>query len=81
MEKLENMDRVFFSLDDGRTIDVNAGMDRLFAYVAEHKCEPGEKKTIDCPICGRKSAMTYTFSAYNGHLRANCAACHTGIKE
>ncbi len=81
MEKLENMENVFFSLDDGRIIDVNAGMDKLLAYAAEHKCEPGEKKTIDCPICGAHGAMAYTLSPYNGHLHAICSACRIRVIE
>ena len=81
MAKLENVEKVTMTIDDGRIFDLTAGMDKLLAYVAEHKCEPGTKRTIDCPFCGKKSKMTYTFSAYNGHLRANCAACHTGIME
>lgn len=75
------MEKVTMTLDDGRTIDLLAGMDRLFAYAVEHKCEPGIKQIIDCPICGKKAAMAYTFSAYNGHLRARCSACRTGVME
>lgn len=81
MARLENVEKVTMTIDDGKIIDFTAGMDLLLAYVAEHKCEPGKERTIDCPICGKRCAMTYTFSAYNGHLRASCTGCHTGILE
>ncbi len=80
MERFTETEKVTMTLG-GKVIDVTKGIDRLHALVAEQKCEPGRKQTIDCPICGTKAAMTYVLSPYNGHLHAGCAACHVSIMQ
>ncbi len=81
MEYLDKEDRMTLSLNDGRVIDVTGGLDRLFAYVSEHNDDPGKKMTIDCPICGAKSSMTYVLSPHNNHLHAGCSVCKVSIME
>ena len=81
MKRFVDMDKVSLSLDDGRTVDVTQGIDKLHAIVKAQKTEPGVKQTMDCPICGAKASMTYVLSPYNGHLHAGCSRCQVTIMQ
>ena len=81
MKRLVDMDKVSLSLDDGRTVDVTRGIDKLHAIVKAQKMEPGVKQTMDCPICGAKASMTYVLSPYNGHLHAGCSWCQVTVMQ